>query len=316
MKEKQEKNKAPTKNSKQIKSLRRVLSIVFLVLVVLAYSYGRYLPTFGEIGYRLFGIVPDDFNSNYVRFIDVGQGDAILINSSGATALIDLGGETNDGKELVNDLHKFGVYSLDCVIISHFDSDHIGGDEVLNRLEIGNIIMPEANTESTTKTTKSYDEFDLAARKSGANIYIAQVGTKVTIGNFDLTIIAYYPNSDDSNEASVMVMAEIDNRKFLLTGDASSSTEKRMLEEGYILDCDVFKAAHHGSRHSNSLEFLKALTPTYTVISCSADNTYGHPHAEILSNLKSVNSLIYRTDIKGNITFYVENGNISVKTEK
>lgn len=315
MNAKREKNNENIQKSKQIKLLR-IISIVLLAVVVLVFSYGRFLPTFSEIGYRLFGIEPNDFNSDYVRFIDVGQGDAILINSSGATALIDLGGEKDDGEELVKDLNKYGVYKLDCVIVSHFDSDHIGGDEVLNRIEIRNIIMPETNTEGSTKTTKSFDEFDLAARKSGANIYVAQVGTKVTIGNFDLTIIAYYPDSDDSNDSSVMVMAEIDSKKFLLTGDASKDIEERMLQEGYLLDCDVFKAAHHGSRYSNSKEFLEATTPTYTVISCSADNTYGHPHAEVLSNLKSVNSLIYRTDIKGDITFYVNFGNITVKTEK
>lgn len=317
MNEKQERNK--TKKSPQRKILYSLFALIVaaaIILVSITFSYGRYTPTWSEIGYYLFGTVPKDLDSNYVKFIDVGQGDAILINSRGTTALIDLGPETDDGIKLIRDLHKFGVYTLDCAIISHFDNDHIGGDEVLNRMKIKNIIMPETNTEKGASNTVSFDEYDFAARQSGANIYLAQVGTTVTIGDFVLTIIAYYPDSEESNDTSVMVMAEIENRKFLFTGDATSETEQRLINDGYLLNCDVFKAAHHGSRYSNSLEFLKAISPTYTVISCSSGNTYGHPHAEVISNLNTVKSLIYRTDIKGDITFYVDDGNINVVTEK
>lgn len=314
---KQEKNKEKASPKKKKVRVLSTLAVLFLgIILSITFSYAPNMPTWSEIGYYLFGTVPKEVDNNYVRFIDVGQGDSVLINSKGKTALIDLGPESNDGVDLVRDLHKFGVYNLDCVIISHFDSDHIGGDAVLSRMKIGNIVMPETNTESGSKNTVSFDEFDFGARKSGANIYLAQVGTAIEIGDFTLTVIAYYPDSEDSNDASVMVMAEIEDRKFLFTGDASSKTEQRLLDEGYLLDCDVFKASHHGSRNSNSLEFLKAISPTYTVVSCSEGNTYGHPHSEVLSNLNTVGSLVYRTDIKGNITFYVENGNINVETEK
>ncbi len=314
MNEKQEKNKqtqSPTR--KRLNLLYTLILIFAAAFTSVTFSYSRYLPTWNDISYHLFGTLPDELSSNYVKFIDVGQGDSVLINSNGTTALIDLGPETDDGEQLVNDLHKLGVYRLDCVIISHFDSDHIGGDAVLTRMKIGNIIMPESNAENTTT---SFEEYDFAAKSNGANIYLAQVGTEIKVGDFTLTIIAYYHDSNDSNDSSVMVMAEIEDKNFLFTGDASSKIEKRLLEEGYNLDCDVFKAAHHGSRYSNSSDFLKAITPDYAVVSCAKGNSYGHPHAEVMSNLNSVNSLVLRTDIKGDITFYLEDGKIKVETEK
>lgn len=314
MNARQEKNKTTTTSKRKVLNrLYSALSVLLVIVITITFSYNRYIPTWSEIGYHLFGVVPNDLKSNYVRFIDVGQGDAVLINSNGKTALIDLGPEPDDGERLVKDLHRYGVNSLDCVIISHFDSDHIGGDAVLNRMKIANIIMPNATSKEDSVT---YKEYNIAAENSGANIYLAQVGTEITIGDFALTIVAYYSDSEDSNDSSVMVVAEIENRKFLFTGDSSTKIEKRLIKDGYILDCDVFKAAHHGSKYSNSLDFLKEITPTYTVISCSEDNTYGHPHAEVISNLDTVKSLVYRTDIKGDITFYVENGMIDVKTEK
>lgn len=294
-----------------------ILIFCFIGIVLLiTFSYNRYIPTWGEIGYYLFGSIPKELDSNYVKFIDVGQGDAILINSKGKTALIDIGPETDDGDNLIKDLHRYGVYTLDCVIISHFDDDHIGGDEVLNRMKIKNIIMPQTDTKEDSKDSFSFNEFDFAARQSGANIFVAQVGTTITVGDFVLTVVAYYPESEQSNDKSVMVMAEIEDRRFLFTGDATSEIEERLLSEGYLLSCDVFKAAHHGSRYSNSLKFLESIKPTYTVVSCATGNTYGHPHAEVMSNFNKVKSLIFRTDIKGDITFYIENGNINVVTEK
>ena len=314
MNEKQEKNK--TKEvpiRKQLNVLYSLIVIFAIVVMSVTFSYSRYIPTWSEIGYQLFGVLPDELNSNYVRFIDVGQGDSILINSNGTTALIDLGPETDDGEELVKSLHKMGVYRIDSVIISHFDSDHIGGDAVLSRMKIGNIIMPEIDAENSSK---SFEEYDFATKLSGANIYLAQVGTEIKVGDFTLTIVAYYPDNEDSNDSSVMVMAEIENKSFLFTGDASKKIEERLLDDGYILDCDVFKVAHHGSRYSNSLDFLKAITPDYAVISCAKGNNYGHPHSEVISNLNAINSQVFRTDIKGDITFYIEDGKLKTETEK
>lgn len=314
MNEKQEKNKTKAKSREKRIGVLSALILIFLsIFTFITFSYSRNIPTWGEIGYHLFGVLPDELNSNYVKFIDVGQGDSVLINSKGTTALIDLGPETDDGEGLVRNLHKAGVNSLNCVIISHFDSDHIGGDAVLTRMDVDNIIMPQANEENTSK---SFEEYDFAAKTCDANLYLAQVGTEIKVGDFTLTIIAYYPDSGDSNDSSVMVMAEIEGKKFLFTGDASSKVEQKLIDEGYLLDCDVFKAAHHGSRYSNSLEFLKEITPDYAVVSCASGNSYGHPHTEVISNLNSVNSLVLRTDIKGDITFYLEDGKIKVETEK
>ncbi len=283
-----------------------VVALVMLLLIV-TFSNDVNIPTWSQI---FGGSVSQD--EDYVRFIDVGQGDSILISSNGYNAMIDFGDNTDDGAELMKDLRNYGIRHIDCMIITHYDSDHIGGaDTVIERLDVSNIVLPIRYDEDS----KSLSEVDQAIDKSDAKVYTATVGTVINIGDFELTIVAHYEDEADTNERSVIIMAEIDGVRFLFTGDADSTIEQRLIEDGLLLDCDVFKAAHHGSKYSNSLEFLQYITPSYAVISCGELNSYGHPHSEVIENFNSVDAKIYRTDINGDITFYLENGVLSPSVE-
>lgn len=284
-----------------------VSALVFIVLLI-SFSKDTRIPTWAD----LFGIKTKDADADYIRIIDVGQGDSILIYSNGMSAMIDFGDNVDDGADLMGSLRSYGIKRLDCMIITHYDSDHIGGaDTVLEKMEVDNVILPKRFEEDS----KALDEVDKALSRSNAAVYEAVTGTNIYIGDFTLTIIAHYTDEVDTNERSVIVMAEMEGKKFLFTGDANSTVEKRMMQDGIDLDCDVYKAAHHGSKYSNDLEFLECITPDYVAISCGELNSYGHPHSDALKNFKSMDALVFRTDVDGDITFYVEEGRIRVDTE-
>lgn len=291
-----------------IRLLIAAITLLVLLVCVVSFSKDVRVPTWSDI----FGIRSADAEADFVRFIDVGQGDSILIQSNGYSAMIDFGNDLDDGAELTSRLRKYGVRRLDCMIITHYDADHIGGaDSVLEQLRVENIILPVRGNESSN----AIREVDSAVEQSHAAVYEAQVGTVINIGDFELTIVAHYEDEADTNERSIIVMAELDGVKFLFTGDADSGVEKQMMKDGLLLDCDVFKAAHHGSKNSNSFEFLESITPTYAVISCGELNSYGHPHSEVLESFNKLDVEVFRTDTDGDITFYVENKNLRVATQ-
>ncbi len=296
------------KRKDYIRLLTLLVSILVFIVLLISFSKDTRVPTWAD----LFGIKGKDADADYVRFIDVGQGDSILIYSNGMSAMIDFGDNIDDGSALMGSLRSYGIKRLDCMIITHYDSDHIGGaDAVLSKMDVDNVIIPKRFEEDS----KALDEVDKELAKTDAAVYEAVTGTNIYIGDFTLTIIAHYTDEADTNERSVIVMAEIEGKKFLFTGDANSSVEKRMMDEGIDLDCDVFKAAHHGSKYSNDIEFLECITPDYVAVSCGELNSYGHPHTDALKNFKSMDALVFRTDIDGDITFYVEDGKIRVDTE-
>jgi competence protein ComEC len=136
------------------------------------------------------------------------------------------------------------------------------------------------------------------------------------IGEFEITVLATFGTMELENNRSIITMAEIDGKKFLLAGDIESGAEKYLLKENLNLTCDVLKVAHHGSSTSSKMDFLKAVSPEMAVISVGKDNFYGHPHSEVLSALEHIGADIYRTDIDGDVSFFIEDGEIVPKTEK
>ena len=136
------------------------------------------------------------------------------------------------------------------------------------------------------------------------------------LGEFEITVLGVFDDRKNENNRSIIAVAEIDGIKFLFTGDAEEKEEKYLLGEQLNLDCDVLKVPHHGSSTSSSKEFLNAVTPEYAVISVGENNVYGHPHKETLQALTEANAKVYRTDQSGDITFNVNDGKITVETEK
>lgn len=243
-----------------------------------------------------------------VHYIDVGQGDATLIKCGSHAMLID-GGNNNKGTTVQLYLKKQGVESLDYVIGTHPDADHIGGlDVIVYKYNCDTVIMPDYE-----KDTKTYQELVDVIHDKNMKITYPVVGEQYALGEAKFTIIA--PNSNsyggNANDYSVAILLEYGKNRFLFTGDAEEASETEMLSNGIELSADVYKVAHHGSRSASTQEFLNAVHPKYAVISCGEGNSYGHPHAEVLNRLRSMGVEVFRTDEQGSIIASSDGENIN-----
>ncbi len=249
-----------------------------------------------------------------VEIIDVGQGDSILLLSQGYSMLIDTGLYENS-QAVCKTLSDNNIKELDVLLITHLDNDHTGGiSRVVDLYNISNLILPELSVES-----EGLGSAELAINtvaKQGGEIYTASQGMNFKIGDFEVTILAAFDEMKEENNRSVIIMAEIADKKFLFTGDMEKKAEKALLEEGLDLSCDVLKVGHHGSNTSSTDDFLAAVNPRYAAISVGEDNIYGHPHNQVLARIEALNTKIYRTDLMGNIRFNVKNGKITVNTDR
>ncbi|MDF2540510.1 MAG: hypothetical protein K0S47_228 [Herbinix sp.] len=234
-----------------------------------------------------------------VTFLDVGQGDSILIESNGHSMLIDAG-EVDMGATVVRYLKKLKIKKLDYLIGTHPHSDHIGGlDDVIQSFSIGKVILPDVD-----HSTDTYDEVLDAIADKNLKITKPIIGNKYTLGSAEFTIIA--PNGtdySDLNDYSVGILLKNGKNSFLFAGDAEEKSEAEMLKNGIKLTADVLKLGHHGSSYSSSNDFLDAVDPTYAVISAGKENQYGHPHTETLEKMVKRKIKIYRTDKQGTIIF-------------
>ena len=248
---------------------------------------------------------PSDTLSVY--FLDIGQGDAIFIDSpTHGRALIDGG----PNRKVLSELGKilpFADKRIDVVIETHPDKDHIGGlPEVVSRYRVGIFIEPGVESENTI-------DDELKKRLGEKNIpkLLARRGMVINFGDgVKLQILFPLPSQDvsnwETNRASIVARIVYGDKSFLLTGDSSIQIENVLvnLPAGrQVLNSDVLKAGHHGSRTSTSLEYAQAVSPEYTVISAGKDNTYGHPHKEVLDILKQVGAQIVSTIDSGTIKF-------------
>ncbi len=232
-----------------------------------------------------------------VHFLDVGQGDATLILLDGHAMLIDAGNNSK-GTAVQNYLKKQGVTKLDYVIGTHPDADHIGGlDVVIYKFDCGKVLLPDFS-----KDTKTYEEvIDTLKAKNYQEVH-PKVGDRYELGKASFTVVA--PGSekyDSANDYSIAVRLEHGKNHFMFVGDAEEESEQEMLESGQKLSADVYKVSHHGSRTGTSEEFLKAVDPAYAVISCGEDNSYGHPHAEVMNLLRKEGVKVFRTDEQGTV---------------
>ena len=248
-----------------------------------------------------------------VHFIDVGQGDAILVQTpTGQNMLIDAG-ENDQGDVVVNYLVSQGVKDLDIVVGTHPHSDHIGGlDTVINYFPVKNIYMPKV-----TQNTKTFLDVLTAAKNKGLQITTAKAGVVVPLDGVICRFIAPLQDSyEDLNNYSAVIKLEYGSQSFLFTGDAETVSETQILGSGADLKSTVLKVGHHGSSTSTGTAFLKAVTPQYAVIMVGRDNSYGHPHAQTLSRLGKAGVTIYRTDQNGTIVFSTDGKDMQLSKER
>lgn len=248
-----------------------------------------------------------------VAFLDIGQGDAIFIESpTGNQVLLDAG----PGKSVLRELSQvmpFYDRSIDIAIASHPDADHIGGlPDVFERYGIGLFIEPgvEANTSQEA-------ELDRVVKLEGSQVIEARRGMVIELGGGAVLEILYptlNPDGMETNTASIVARLVYGETEFLLTGDSPTNIEDYLMNlDVKSLKADVLKAGHHGSRTSTSLPFIAAVDPDYAVISSGKDNKYGHPHQEVLDTLSDYGAQILRTDQDGRIIFESDGVNLKVR---
>ena len=255
-----------------------------------------------------------DKTQDFVKIMDVGQADAALIYSNGCSAVIDAG-LTSSADDISADLKGADIKDIDALLITHLHMDHAGAlAKIAMSFPIDNLIIPNRDSSAEAMPTVNEAEKRVVAEKG--KVFTATEGMNFNIGEFEVTLLAYFPDATKENDRSIITMAKIGNKKFLFTGDAEKATESDLLTEKLNIDCDVLKVGHHGSNSSSTAAFLKAASPKYAAISVGKDNMYSHPSNKTIVALKNCGAEVYRTDKNGDISFYVENGNIRVETEK
>ena len=247
-----------------------------------------------------------------VHFIDVGQGDSILLKNENAFMLID-GGPNSSVDKVVSYLKKAGVKKLDYVIATHPHEDHIGGiDGVIDNFEISKVYMPKV-----TATTKTFKDVVESMKKKNLKAKNPTPGETFKLGEAEITILA--PNSttyEDTNNYSIVLRVTYGSNSFLFTGDAETLSEKEILKKGFEVKADVIKLGHHGSRTSSSSTFIKAVNPKYSVITLAQGNDYGHPHKEVMERIKEMGIKLYRTDESGDIVLTSDGKNIKFNAKE
>lgn len=233
-----------------------------------------------------------------VHFIDVGQADCILLECDNAYALID-GGNAADGDTVVEYLEAQGVQRLNLVVGTHPHEDHIGGLEAVLKAFPADHIWSSA----LPYTNSIVNSFVNAAKGQGKEPVTPQIGQTFRLGGALITVLGpVRTDYEDANNLSLVLMVEFGETRFLFTGDMERDAELELLDSGADVKADVLKVGHHGSYSSTSYVFLRAVAPTYAVISVGAANDYGHPHDEPLSRLKDADVTIFRTDKMYTIT--------------
>jgi len=254
-----------------------------------------------------------------IIFLDVGQGDAMMIDTLGDTQILIDGG---DGKDILNKLGEYLPFydrKIELVIMTHPDKDHLGGlVEVLKYYEVKQIL------ETGIKCEKAIcEEWDRLIKEKNIPVKYAEFGQRIKTGNIEMAVLHPFKNLENkevknSNNVSIVLKLVVNNSLFeigkdnekkifrqaqddniiLLTGDAGFPVEKNLISQNINLESKILKVSHHGSKYGTSNEFLKSVKPEKAIISVGK-NSYGHPAKELLNRLKNINIEIFRTDEVG-----------------
>lgn len=243
-----------------------------------------------------------------VHFIDVGQGDSILIDLGDVEILID-GGDRSPG--VVNYISPYVDGALEIMVATHPHADHIGGlIAVLDRFEVKEIWL-----NGDTSTSKTFSDFMNLVNAENATVHEAERGKSIQVRVLTFVIVQpTKPLGTDINNNSIVLSLSYGEIDFLFMGDAERQAESSMLN--LLSDIEILKVGHHGSRSSSSLEFLDIIKPDIAIYMAGEGNRYGHPHKETIDALNKVGAKIYGTDTSGTIRTSTEGKTYSVQTTK
>ena len=246
-----------------------------------------------------------------VQILDVGQGSAALIRQGDSFLLMD-GGDKDYSSYVVSYLKKEGVERLDYVIVSHYDADHLNGVVgVLNAFECKQVLSPDYKAD-----TKVYQSYLRVIEDKNIPVEHPRLGDSYTFADSSFRVVCPASYSyQDANSNSLGIRLSYGDSSFLICGDCTEESEQDVLYKGTDVHSDVYVANHHGSKYSNSEEFLQAVSPSYVIISCGRDNSYGHPGASVMLSIQKLGASLFRTDLQGVITAVSDGSNIRFANE-
>lgn len=246
-----------------------------------------------------------------VRFIDVGQGDCTLVTCGGQSLLVD-GGPPGASSKVYSILKRLEISSIDYVVATHPDADHIGGlSGALTASTCGAFYCS-----TRTSDTKTFESLLARVERQGLSVQVPSAGNTINLGSATVTFVGPVEQDPESeNNNSLVLRVEFGSTAFLLTGDAEKEEEQSLVDAGSDLRADVLKVAHHGSSSSSTTAFLRKVNPSYAVISVG-ENNYGHPTSATIGRLESVGTQILRTDESGSVIMTSDGASISIATTK
>ena len=287
--------------------------LLIITLILLAFLYGLYFEEinntfalmYDEYGNAILTNIKDSNNETEtsvkeekdklkIYYIDVGQADSILIQNENEFMLIDAG-NNNDGPLLVKYFQSLNIKDFKYVVGTHPHEDHIGGlDDIITNFNIGTIYIPDAIT-----TTKTFEDLLNSIEKKNMTFTVPKIDSTFNLGKANVKVIYTDTDTKDLNNTSIVLKMSFGSTTYLFTGDATSTTEKKILNKD--ISADVLKVGHHGSNYSSTDKFLNKVNPKYAIISVGKNNIYSHPATKTIDKLNKLNIKIYRTDELGTI---------------
>lgn len=276
-----------------MKKLQRLLSIIMISIIMTVMA----VPMEASAASNLI-----------VHFIDVGQGDAILIQNGSNYSLIDTGVEKKYS-QLASYLKKIKVKKITNLVITHPDADHMGGaDLVIKNYGVKNIYMTKYESKSS-----EYKEMLAAIKKYKVKRVNVKAGTKINLGGIHANVLYAADKAESSNDSSIVLKLVHGKKSFLFTGDIGAKIENQIAKK-YDVNVDVLKVAHHGSSYSSPVAFIKEASPQYSIVSVGKENNYGHPDKNVVNRLNKYSTSVLRTDKKGTIVITSTGTKLSAKT--
>ncbi|MGI2328672.1 MBL fold metallo-hydrolase [Planococcus sp. YIM B11945] len=245
-----------------------------------------------------------------VHFIDVGQADSTLLELDGYTMLIDAGDWNSTA--VIDYLKEQNIEKIDIAVGTHPDSDHIGQlADVVENFDVGEVWMPgnESSSDTFIRTLKAIDS-------TGTDYYEPRTGETFDLGELEIEVLYPEEATGKANEESISFRLTYGDVRFVFTGDSGIKEEQNMIDSGMKLDADILHLGHHGSNTSTSNAFLKAVSPEVAIYSAGADNSYGHPHAEVIAAAENAGANVFGTDVNGTIIVETDGKTYSVSPER
>lgn len=280
--------------------MKKIISYILTLSIILSILNVSYTPATASSSKKI-----------KVAFVDIGQGNATVIKYGKKITMIDTGKESEYSK-LQGYLSNQNIDTIDNLIITHDDSDHMGAaDYVIRDYGVKVITRAKFRTEKDTYEARELNE---AITEYGVKVKNVNAGDKINIGS-GVTALVLSPSElySESNQQSIVIKMIYNQKSFMFTGDIDARIEG-IVRQNYDVNVDVLQVAHHGSGYSSSIAWLNDTSPTYAVISVGANNSYGHPDPTVIKRLKRFVKKIYRTDINGSITFISDGQSLTVKT--